>query len=280
MPHYAPRHLAIKGPGLVLVSTDVHGNWQDFAQLEQRFHQLRASHDAPVHWVILGDVVHGPSPSFRHRFDGLYDFDDASARIVERVIALRHAFPSHVYFVLGNHDYAHIGGPPTSKFHPDEAAWLEAQMTPTQIEAMHTLFLDALLAVSTSCGVLLCHGSPGEGLSSFERLDQVKLPARGEDFGVIRDMLFAYGQRGELIDRVLAQLSQGPGFPHEAPLRTVIHGHDRDEDGYYFDEHNQLCPVIFGAPRVTRRYVVLDLEARYEHVDHFLSLGALRHLYT
>ena len=34
--------------------------------------------------------------------------------------------PEQVLFVLGNHDYAHLGGPRTRKFHDDEAAFLTA----------------------------------------------------------------------------------------------------------------------------------------------------------
>ncbi len=43
----------------------------------------------------------------------------------------------------------------------------------------------------------------------------------------------------------------------------MIHGHDRDACGWFTEGGNQLCPVIFGAPRSQKRYVRLDLAARY-----------------
>ena len=46
--------------------------------------------------------------------------------------------------------------------------------------------------------------------------------------------------------------------------RLVVHGHDRDESGYFVENGNQVCPVIFGAPRQSKRFLVLDLAGRYE----------------
>ena len=265
------RHLALHAPGVVLVSTDVHGNLRDFGRMAELFEAERLSNNVPVHWVVLGDVVHGPSEQHRHRFEGMLDYDDESSEIVAKLIELRAAHPDHVHFVLGNHDYAHIGGPRTSKFHGDEAEWLESQMTPDEIEAMRALFLGARLAISTDCGVLMTHGSPDEKMESLERIDAVVLPARGADHEVVHDMLFAYGQRGEDTDRALELLSEHPAFPHAEPLRVVLHGHDRDEDGFYFDDHNQVCPVIFGAHDPNKRYTRLDLSERYESVDDFVD---------
>ena len=59
---------------------------------------------------------------------------------------------------------------------------------------------------------------------------------------------------------MLASVSRGLGFP----LRAVIHGHDRDTAGFFHEGETQLCPVLFGAPRAEKRYVRLDLAARYE----------------
>ena len=47
-------------------------------------------------------------------------------------------------------------------------------------------------------------------------------------------------------------------------LRVVVHGHDRDEWGFFYEGETQLCPVIFGATRANKRYLRLDLGARYE----------------
>lgn len=273
------RHHTLHAPGTVLVNTDVHGNWADFSRMESIFHTLRQTQPEPVYWVILGDIVHGPDQRARERFPQWFDYDDESARIVERVIMLRQQYPEHVFFVLGNHDYAHIGGPHTGKFYPDEAKWLEAQMTPEAIERMHALFHDALLAITTDCGVLLCHGSPDVTVTSMARLDGIQLPARGEDHEVIHDMLWAYGQQEQVIEAVLKQISDDPSFAHREPLHVVLHGHDRDEDGFYYDDTNQVCPVIFGAPNANKRFAILDLSARYQHSEALVDGVVLRRLY-
>src|SRR5688572_29470674 len=57
----ALRHLRLPGAGVAVVNTDVHGNGGDFRRLEVIFRERVAEHGALAHWVILGDVVHGPS---------------------------------------------------------------------------------------------------------------------------------------------------------------------------------------------------------------------------
>jgi hypothetical protein len=47
-------------------------------------------------------------------------------------------------------------------------------------------------------------------------------------------------------------------------LRVVVHGHDRDERGFFHEGSHQVCPVIFGAAHPNKRYLRLDLGARYE----------------
>ncbi len=46
----------------------------------------------------------------------------------------------------------------------------------------------------------------------------------------------------------------------------MIHGHDRDEEGWFTEGGNQLCPVLFGAPRQNKRFVVLDLSGHYRGI--------------
>ncbi len=267
------RHLHLSGGGTLLVNTDLHGNGDDFRALEAIFRTLHRR-EPEAHWALLGDLVHAPSPEYRAREPELYDYPDESTFIVERVITLRREFPGRVHFVLGNHDYAHIGGMRTSKFYPDEAAHLESSMSGAQIAAMHALFGEALLAISTGCGVFLSHGSPNATLENLADLDDIEIqPGERSRYhsDVLSSLLFAYGQPGPVTARLLEQLS--PGLPEDsAPLTVVVHGHDRSEDGWFIEGDNQLCPVIFGALAGEKRYLLLDLGAEYTSV-HELRQG-------
>lgn len=248
--------------GRLLVSTDLHGNRRDFEALRARFD---ASPDA--HWVILGDLVHGPNDEARAREPELYDWPDESPALVSAVHSLWRAHPDRVHFVLGNHDAGHLGFRHTTKFHPDEVTWLESQLTEAQRQQAHQLFSEALLAVVAPCGLLLTHGSPGDELTSLSLLDGPLPPARGDDARTVAlgELLWSYGQRGEVTDRLLKRLSAETG--HE--LRVVVHGHDRDPAGWFVEGDNQVQPVIFGAPHANKRCLWLDLAARIDGPQSF-----------
>lgn len=262
------RALHLGGAGHVLISTDVHGNEDDLDAAQRRWEALRAA-DPDARWVILGDLVHGPSEDYRQREPGLYGWPDASVALIERLWTLLQRHPEHVFFVMGNHDAAHVGGRPVRKFYEDEAAHLESKMTPAQHAMWQVILLDhALLAVSTSCGVLLTHGAPDEALSSLALLDAIAFPLDARTPQPHRDalegVLYAYGQRQEVVARLLERLSAEDARLEGRPLRVVIHGHDRDPAGFFTEGDNQVCPVIFGAPREARRCVVLRLDEYYE----------------
>lgn len=260
--------------GTAIVSTDLHGNYEDFARLRQIFDE-RIAQDPQTHWVILGDLVHGPSPKVQRQFAELFGFPDESSRIVEETRQLCVAYPERVHFVLGNHDYAHIGGPRTAKFYADEAAHLESQMDDDEVAEMRAFFEEALLAVVTPCGAFLCHGAPGLELDGIEELDDIDLPARTpRQREILRHLVNTYGQPHEDAERFLRSVSRP-----EAPQRFVIHGHDKDEKGWFVEGGNQLCPTLFGAPRSRKCYVVLDLAASYPSVEALRLGEELRRLY-
>ena len=69
------RSLVLPGRGTLLVSTDLHGNLEDFLALEARAEAAwRAGVD--LHWALLGDLVHGPDDRGRQQMPDLYDYDD------------------------------------------------------------------------------------------------------------------------------------------------------------------------------------------------------------
>ncbi len=131
-----PRWRLLPDHGPLLVSTDLHGNGEDFRQLRQCF--LALQHQDPATcWVILGDAVHAPGDSARKRRPDLYDYPDESLALVEGILELMAIHQGHVFYVLGNHDFGHVGGPPTRKFYTDEVAYLEAQIGCTNFSRPH-----------------------------------------------------------------------------------------------------------------------------------------------
>lgn len=263
-----PRRLLVLPPrGHALVSTDMHGNGDDFRRLRALFLAL-AARDPELHWVVLGDAVHGPNDRARASAPEYYDYPDESWEIVAGLIELAAERPGRVHYVLGNHDYGHIGGTRTSKFFDDEVANLESRLDLADVERLRAYFRRAVLAVVAPCGALLCHGSPDDRLRAIGDLDRIALPpAPGDDYGceVVRGFLTFYGQKGEVTERLLAVASQAG---HRMVM--VLHGHDRTPEGWFVEGGNQGCPVLFGALRERKSVVLLDLGATYA------SIGELR----
>ena len=132
---WIPRTRLLPARGRALISADLHGSMVDFEALLGRFEALRRAGEE-AHWVLLGDLVHGPSEAARARDPAIYDYEDASPALVEAVLELRRADPEHVHVLLGNHDHGHVGGPPTRKFYPDEVTHLEGRCTSAQRAAI------------------------------------------------------------------------------------------------------------------------------------------------
>lgn len=255
------RVLTLPDRGVLMVSTDLHGNLDDLRALHAHFDRLRGSRD-DAHWVLLGDLVHGPNDEARRLRADLYDYPDESPAVVEYVDDLRRAYPGYVHLLLGNHDHGHVGGVHTSKFHPDEVAYLESRLTADQRSRMMALFESAALLALAPCGVLLAHGSPDASLFDVHHVDSLALDPRknaGHGQWLLSSLLTSYGQPDSVSQQVLECVGMSAGMQ----LGVVIHGHDRDEAGYFVEGDHQLCPVLFGAPRENKRFVVLDLAARY-----------------
>ncbi|MBL8920046.1 MAG: metallophosphoesterase [Myxococcaceae bacterium] len=270
-----PRHRVLPSSGWLLVSTDLHGNLEDFRALE------RVAEDAwragvELHWAVLGDLVHGPDAEAAARTPQLHGFPDDSPALIDALTAVMARHPGRVHFVLGNHDAGHLGFKHTGKFHPDEVEALEARLTVGQRDRLQRLCSEALLALVAPCGLLLTHGAPGDAVETLAMLDGPLPPERPDDarFRAVNELLWSYGQPGPVAARLLARVSAETG--HE--LRVVVHGHDRDESGWFIEGENQVQPVLFGAPREQKRYLWVDLSLPVSSCQA-LEREALRRLY-
>lgn len=258
------------------MSADLHGNLEDFERLRGLFLAALAK-DPDTHWAVLGDSVHGPDAAARAERPDLYDFPDRSADVVAGLVELEARCPDRLHYLLGNHDHAHLGGPRTARFHADEAAALEAGLAPEAVEALRSFFGQALLGLLAPCGALLAHGSPDDALEALEDLDAVSfVPEENEAYcaHLLDTFLRSYGQPGEVTARLLRTVSRSG-----AEARFVLHGHDRDEAGWFTEGGNQGCPVLFGASREAKRVVWLELGARYPSLEALEEGRELRRLY-
>ncbi len=143
--------------------------------------------------------------------------------------------------------------------------------------SLRELFVPALLAVVAPCGALLAHGSPDDALGNLDDLNGVTIPPANNDAyhsHLLDSLLTSYGQRAETTARLLERLSR-----HGPRLHLVVHGHDRDENGYFTEGGNQVCPVLFGAPRQNKRFLLLDLGGRYESVADLREGQEIQRLY-
>lgn len=271
-----PRWRLLPDHGTLLISTDLHGEYRDFERLREIFFELLAT-DPDTHWAILGDMVHGPDDSKQAFLPDSLSYLDESLTIVEGILQLQAAYPQQIHFVLGNHDYGHVGGPHTSKYYPDEVEALEAKIGEAGCIALRRLFEPALLAIVAPCGAFLTHGSPDDSLRDLDDLNLIQFPPAPED-AYSRQLLDAflnhYGQESQVTGRLLETVSR-----KGVPLVMVIHGHDFDPAGYFVEGGNQLCVVTCGAPLAHRRYVVLDLAKRYRNISDLHDGAEIRRLY-
>lgn len=267
-----PKVVTVAGTqGPVLISTDLHGNLADFERLRELFLASDARGEQPI-WISVGDWVHGPSDTRdrrnvvdRHGVP-LYAYRDETPAILEALFALMDRFGDRVLSICGNHEHAHIGGRLTQKFHTNEAAHLESRLSPAAVAELRRRFATWPVVIRVAaCGVALTHGAPiPASVAEFERTRFHRTDGAPDD--VLSSAMVRYGFcRGE--DReLLARLSE-PG----CELSVLVHGHDREEEGFYpSGSAALLLCTSFGARRARKTYLWLDRAQRYP------SLAALR----
>jgi len=267
----AKRFVVLPDRGKLLVSTDLHGNGEDFRTLRARYLALRSREVA--YWLLLGDLVHGPSPAARE--EALDDYPDESWFIVEGVEALQREYPE-VLLLLGNHDLGHVGGPHPGRFWPDEVAHLEGQLSPEQRQRLRQLFWRAPLLAAAPCGLLFAHGSPGLRLKGPGQLAGLDYENLGdEQAALVHESVTSYGQPSAVAREVLQRMSTGTGLE----LHLVVHGHDRAPRCYFVEGANQVQPVLFGALPSEKRFLEIDLAARYRSPADLREGCEIRKLY-
>lgn len=251
--------------GRVLVTSDLHGNLDDWNALEAIFRSGLAG-GTLVRWLALGDFVHGPSPRKRtteYAGEDLYSYADRSRELVAAVARASAEFGGRFLTLIGNHEHAHVGGKRTGRYHPDEAAHLEGQMEPDEVERMRAMFRGWPLVIQLpSCGVILTHGAPpDDDFHGPVVIDDARLeggcPRDSGEFleGVLNHYGFGEQNGRRFLDRMSVD-----GERYD----LIVHGHDRElEGGASNGPHAYLLCTSFGAKRLRKAYLTLQLDRRY-----------------
>lgn len=244
--------------GRLLVATDLQGNLRDFRRVEEIF--LGAGDDA--HLLFTGDLIHGPhlEPEDWPEFLGAY-YRDESPAVVDGFLALRERLPGRVHAILGNHEHAHVGGPHTAKFAPDEVLLLEAIVGPDGAEKLRRLFSELPLVAVAPCGIVFTHGAPAAAIDSIDevtaaRIDHLGINAPPDIFQVpvIGPLLWARSAPAAVARRFLAAMG---GL-------LSVYGHDVVPEGFErIGDEQMIVSTSFGVEDENKVYLDLDLAARY-----------------
>ncbi len=261
--------------GTLLVATDLQGNWGDYCTLKDIYAREKAQGNDPV-LLFCGDMVHGPGealadPSRWPEFLGSY-YEDNSAELI--LDFMRFSEHEHTMCLMGNHEHAHVGGPVVSKFHPDEAAVLNARLGSERERVRAFMASFPLIAVS-QCGAAFTHGAPRRTEPDLEAFEALSFGGYDEmsvmnihETSTVGALLWSRHAEPERARAFLAAttLTDRPGG-------FVVYGHDVVRDGYEKIGDEQLClSTSFGCDDSNKHYLRLDLSTRYNSV-HDLRLG-------
>lgn len=270
------RVLRLPDHGRLLVGTDLQGNLEDFQALHEHFTQC--GDDAQL--LLTGDLVHGPSDDVVEQWPDYLGtpYQDRSPELIDAFLEARARAPGRVHCLLGNHDHAHLGGPVTAKFHPDEAAHLEARLGPEGTQRLKALVSTFPLIALAPCGAVMLHAAPSARLESaadFEGLELSGFNHFGiEDFHTQQPLL------GPLLWSRMARPDQSKQFLAALGGTVALYGHDIVREGYEKVGDDQLCfSTSFGLYDEAKVYVELDLSRRYPNVHALRNGIELKKLY-
>ena len=157
------QHLALTGPGEVVMTGDLHGHERNFDKIV-RFANLGEN---PNRHLILHELLHEAQPSA----EGCFSF-----RLLERALRLRKAFPQRVHLMLGNHALCQVFDRPVDRGCGDAVEFLRAglekaygQYAGEVCQAMHEFLLSAPLAGRLPNRIMLSHSLPAPAkMSAFD----------------------------------------------------------------------------------------------------------------
>jgi hypothetical protein len=254
-----PRLVELPDRGRLIVATDLQGNLRDFERIATLFETAAASDPDGAVLVLTGDLVHGPEipQPYWPEYLGSYYAADSTA-LLEKAEQLAEQHPGRVYYLLGNHEHAHVGGPVVSKFFPNESLRLERLMGREMTERVHRWFETwPLCAVAHHAGLVMTHAAPNASIRSADDLERIRFRAHSP--GAI-----------QMVDEVLAELLWARTTTTERArafmkalgddLNTAVFGHDVVREGHHIEREPLLCvSTSFGCFEGDKLYLDWDL---------------------
>ena len=284
MEFFGRKVIRLPDRGVLLVATDLQGNWADYCQMKALYAQEEAAGRNPV-LLFCGDMVHGPSedlnaPGAWPPYLGT-KYSDGSAAILRDFMVFSQE--ARAFSLLGNHEHAHIGGPVVSKFHPDEAAVLNEALGDDKEAVAAFISTWPLIAVSRS-GLVFVHGSPAATEPGVEQWEEVELT--GYDGLAPIDMLRSNQPFATVLWARSATEREATAFlkaalPERDGEGVVVFGHDVVRSGYGKVGSRQLClSTSYGLDDENKTYLRVALAGRYRSVDDLRDGVELRRLYS
>lgn len=306
----APRHGALARPkllslpsrGRLLVASDLHGNLRDFLNIVERFERLSDRMGEEAHLLFLGDLIHGPylppslwsassSPYLRGR-----PYRDESPALLLSYQLLCERHPGRVHALLGNHEHAHLGGPRTALFAPDEVAALEQRLGIEASMQLSTLLRGLPLCALAPCGILFSHAPPAADLRGPEDLEALDYRLWSATGAAARRLESRLGPgnslstsdgRKQAAQRMAQSLWQQTLSPFKAQAvlaalsaQVLVYGHTVIPDGYQAIGFEQLIlSSSFGMEDEHKTLLELDLGGTYLTVDDLRPGSELVPLY-
>ena len=139
-----PRVLSLDG-GVVMVVTDLHGDWRAYCRYRDRFLDLEGRGQAD-YLIIAGDLIHGEGPPE----------SDRSLDMVLDVLALQEELGNRLIYLLGNHEMPHLYGVTLQKGDHTYTPSFEATLGEHR-RTVIDLFDRLPFYVRTRAGVSICH---------------------------------------------------------------------------------------------------------------------------
>lgn len=253
--------------GVLLVATDLQGNFRDYERMLE-LHEAALAR-GPAVLAFCGDLVHGPSPDLHE--PGAWPphlgtpYVDESARLIRHFA--NHVVDAPVFSLMGNHEHSHVGGPVCPKFYDDEAKVLDEALGP-DAPVIHDLLRQMPLLATSRAGIVLTHGAPRRTEPSIQAFEDLTWEGyrdlslrRVFDVDTLGALLWS---RGCTDADALALLEVTTGRREG----VVVHGHDVVRHGFAREgRHHVVVSTSFGLHDDDKVYVRVDLSERYHSTD-------------
>lgn len=268
------RVVTLPETGRLVVATDFQGNLEDWQVVEAIFERSKRDGEDPV-LVVTGDLVHGPELTEEEWPEYLGSFyRDASVELLAAAKRLQEKNPTRIFYLLGNHEHAHVGGPIVAKFFPDEAERLESMLGPEEARSMRAWLREwPFVAVARRAGIVMLHAAPHVAITCVDDLEE--LPIEGVFDGEDGDPLTRERVAALFWSRTTSTERANAFLRAIDPQATVaIYGHDVARAGHAIDREPLLCiSTSFGCYDGDKLYLEWDLSKRAENARHLAENG-------